>query len=73
MGGQEWARQSTNGFPVIGIISEPGVYPEEARADPELAPRQLLTTAKYRIKARASDVTDPHEGQVREDALDQVK
>ena len=28
MGGQEWAGQFANGFPVIGIIPEPGVYPE---------------------------------------------
>ena len=69
MGGQEWAKQFAECIPVIGVISEPGVYPERPRADPELTPRQLLTNAKYRIRARASAVTYPREGQLWEDAL----
>ena len=72
MGGQRWAKQFTAGFPVIGEISEPGVNPEQQRDDPELKPHQLLTNAKYRIKARVKSVTDPHEGELWEDALDQV-
>ena len=60
MGGQKWIKQFTEGFPVIGDISEPGVYPEQQCDDPGLKPHQLLTNAKYRIKARTKSVTDPH-------------
>ena len=67
-GGQESVKQFTNGFPVIGILSEPGVYPKRPREDPPLAPHQLPTSAKYSMKARMWSVTDPHEGQVWEDA-----
>ena len=66
-GGQEWAKQFAGGFLVIGVISEIGVYPGQPCADPELTPRQMLTNAKYRIKARTSAVTDPQEGQLREE------
>ena len=73
MGGQVWVRQFTEGFPVIGEISEPGVYPEQQCADPELKPHQLLTNAKYRLKARMKSVTDPHEGKLWDDAVEQVE
>ena len=69
---QDWAERFAEYFPVIGIISAPGVYPEQPCADPELPPHQLLTNAKYRIKARMSAVTHPREGQLWEDALNQV-
>ena len=49
MGGQKWVKQFTEGFPVMGELSEPGVYPEQQCDGPELKPHQLLTNAKYRI------------------------
>ena len=67
------AEHFIDGFPVIGIISETGVYPEQPCAEPELRPRQFLTNADYRIMARMSAVTNPRGGQLWEDALDQVE
>ena len=61
VGGQERANQFTAGFPIVGILAEPGTCP-----GPKLDPRQLLTNAKYRIKSRMESSTDPPDGQLKQ-------
>ena len=71
-GGQEWVKQFTNGFRVVGLFAELVVYPIQNRADPEVGPPSLMTNLKWRAQAKRAAVTDPNDGAPWEDALDQV-
>ena len=72
-GGRNWVRQFENGFPLVGSIQEPRVYPARQRPDPELSPEQLLVSSIWRLKARRVNVTDPNGEASREDAMGQVE
>ena len=72
MGGQKWAHQFANAFLIGGPLAEPGVYLAQTCGDAELTPQQLLTSSKWRVKTRRAAVTDPHEGALWGDALNQV-
>ena len=45
-------RQFRGGFLIVGSMGEPGVYPTRACPEPGLSPGQLLSGAKWRLKAR---------------------
>ena len=72
MGRKEWVRPATPGYPIVGTLTEPGLFPTEKCAGSELAPQQLLTFAKWRIVSRIGAITGSHEGTWRMEALDQV-
>ena len=66
----EWFR---GGFPIVGSMEGPGVYPTHACPEPELSPEQLLSGAKWRLKARQGNITDPNVWVSREESLERVK
>ena len=73
MGGQLWVRQFQNGFPIVGNLEEPGVYPQQSCPDPEISPDRLYDSVKWRLKARKASVTDPNEGALWDEAIAQVE
>ena len=73
MGGQKWVKQFQDGFPIVGDLEEPGVYPAQECPDPEISPDRLFGSAKWRLNARRGSVTDPNEGALWNEALCQVE
>ena len=74
MGGQLWAQQFADGFPVIGNIGEQGVYQiDKSCRQPDLGSDQLFGNAKNRIQARMSGPIRPGATQLWEEAADQVE
>ena len=73
MGGQKWVKQFQEGFPIVGDLEEPGVYPVHECPDPEISPDRLFGSARWRLNARRGSVTDPNEGALWSEAVCQVE
>ena len=61
------------GFPTVGSLEEPGVYPTHICPDPEPTPEQLLTSARWGIKAGKTTATYPNGRALRTEALARVE
>ena len=73
MGVHACEQQFGEGFPIVGPVEEPGVFPTHACPDPELSREQAPASSKWRLKAGRGFITDPNEGISWEEALDQAK
>ena len=74
MGGRLGARRLTGGFPLVGELEEPGMYPAgHQREAPDLAPWQLSANAKNRISAFMSTSRYPREKKLRIRAMAHVQ
>ena len=62
MGGQVWVHQFTNGFPKVGTLSGPGVFPIGTTASPDLIPQHRMAYSKWGINTRRAAVADPRGG-----------
>ena len=72
MRGQSWVAQITVGFPLIGEVSEKGVYPHNKETSPPIPKSELLDLGPERCKARKSRRKSPRDSRLREEAPPRV-
>ena len=73
VGGGEWIDQFFLGFPLVGTVSEEGVYPLKGDPPPPIPVDLLLEGAPERCRKRMSSRCSPHDDQLWREALAQEK
>ena len=72
MGGSEWCDQFVTGFPILGELGEPGVYPPSSHTPSYISREELSEKAKGRFLS-SNRTSDPNARQLWFEAMDQVK
>ena len=72
MGGSEWCDQFVTGFPILGELGEPGVYPPSSHTPSYISREELFQGAKKRFLSKNRS-SDPNADQLWSEALDQAK
>ena len=72
MGGSEWRDQFVTGFPILGELGEPGVYPPSSLTPSYISREELFEGAQERFVSK-NRATDPNAEQLWIEATDQVK
>ena len=73
LGGEKWIKQFTYGFPIIGNLSQEGVYPRDPSCSPPQPIRDIWTGAEERFTTRSQASGHLHAETLWNEAMDQVK
>ena len=72
--GQKWVKQLIFGFPIVGSLSQKGVYPiDEKEHKVLLTPNELTSSAFARFRERATAANPPRFEELWSEALEQVQ
>ena len=72
MGGSEWCDQFATGFPILGELEEPSVYPPSSHPPSYVSREELFGNAKKRF-LMSNWTSDPNARQLWFEAMEQVK
>ena len=72
MGGEDWLAQFCEGFPMIGTVGEPGVYPANSHTPKPISREELFRTAKDRWKP-GKKPDEAHRAKLWEEAMTQTE
>ena len=72
MGGSEWCGKFATGFPILGELGEPGVYPPSSHFPPYISREELFENAKDWFFSN-NRTQGPNAKQLWFEAMDQVK
>ena len=72
MGGSEWCDQFVSGFPILGELGEPGVYPPSSHPPSYISREELFQGAKDRFLSKNRS-PDPNADKLWLEALEQAK
>ena len=72
MGGSEWRGEFATGFPILGELGEPGVYPHSTHPSSYISREELFEKARDRSLS-SNRTSDPNARQLWCEAIDQVK
>ena len=73
LGGGNWIKQFTFGFPIIGDLSQEGVYPRDTSCKPALPIQDIWLGSQERFALRAKSSGYLHSQALWDEALEQVK
>ena len=74
MGGQRWIAQFTFGFPIVGTLSQKGVFPPSEKVLPTpISPEELWVDAKARFAERSTRSSKRDNLALWNEAIEQVK
>ena len=71
MGGSNWCDQFVTGFPILGELGEPGVYPPSSQPPSYISREKLFEGAKERFVSK-NRAPDPNAERLWIEAMDQV-
>ena len=72
MGGSEWRDKFATGFPILGELGKPGLYPPSTHPPSYVSREELFEKARER-SASNNRTSDPNARQLRFEEMDQVK
>ena len=73
LGGRDWAEQFTYGFPLVGDLSQDGVYPRDTSLKPSPDPVHIWERSQERLSLRAKTSGAIHANELWNEAMGQIK